>query len=81
MTITRVVNGKSMQFALNADELYRAYVEQQNRYAEALLLRVHGIRDASSTRIILKHAERIESEYGYSFEAAIDQAVHELCLN
>lgn len=81
MTITRVVNGKSMQFALNADELYRAYVEQQNRCAEALLLRVYGIRDASSARTILKHAEKIEAEYGYSFEAAIGQAVHELCLN
>ena len=81
MTITRVVNGKPMQFMLNADELYRAYMEQYRRYAEALILRAYDIRDAANIRKILKRAENIEAEYGFSFEVAVDQAVHELCLN
>lgn len=81
MTITRIVNGKTMQFMLNSSELYQAYIEQYERYCNEYIQRT-GIASADAQkRTILKHAEEIMAEYGFSFELAVDQAMHELSLN
>ena len=81
MTITRIVNGKSMQFMLNSRELYQAYIEQYERYRNEFVRRTQHIEDPAQTRTILQLAKQIMEEYGYGFESAVDQAAHELCLN
>lgn len=77
MTITRIVNGKELEFELNSSELYNAFIEQEHKWDVSDVDGYYGhILTNQQIDEIAWEMRRQRTKYDLDFFNALEEAVH-----
>ena len=76
MTITRIINGQNLEFELNSQELFEAYMEQEHKWDVSDIDARYGhLLTDEQVDALAREMRRQRDKYDLDFEAAIEEAL------
>lgn len=76
MTITRIVNGQNLEFELNSQELFEAYMEQEHKWDVSDVDARYGhLLTDEQVDALAREMRRQRDKYDLDFEAAMEEAL------